>query len=310
MSIYKEISQHTSKGLCFVNGNKLVGWKVPFGMPYLQWDTGSATWADGFVSSRLTETSCYNLSGMYHGMEVSMNDIVWRYCVTNGSCLCGSGGGYWTIISPTGVCTVWQNGATMNIDVQAPGIGYTWTLYQSLGVAGIDESDEFHANGTICFRGCATSTSGDDISIGINTICATVTNTPTLCDLNTCGSMWVDGNNLYYTGARGWRHYLCGDCCGSSNCNATPGSVWIEGNMLRWSGTTAGSTTVHNAPWAICEFCSAFTGGINNPSPGAAYAGAIWTDNRNWGGWVNLAYIGCDGNKYIVANGNLPNVTP
>ncbi len=305
MTIYKEIAQHSSKGLCMVNGNKLTGWNVAFGMPYKAWDTGDTTYANGWVSSRLTETTTYDLSGLSHGQEVVMNDIMWRYCVTDGDCLNGSGNQYWKIVSPSAVTTWWRNGGSMCIDIQADNPGYTWQYYQSLGVAGIDESDEFHTNGTICFLGCATSVAGDDISISTCQLNGTITNTPTLSDIGTCGNVWIEGDNLHYTGARGWEHVICG--VGSSVGGTTPGAMWVDTNhYLYWAGTD----TTSYVPWRICQFASSFTGPGANPSPGAGYAGAIWADKENNGGWVNLAYIGCDGNKYLVAQGNQPDAAP
>ena len=41
-----------------------------------------------------------------------------------------------------------------------------------------------------------------------------------------------------------------------------------------------------------------------NPNPGAGYAGALWMDGEF--GWTHLAYIGCDGAKYITGAGRDP----
>jgi len=289
------------------NGNILTGWKVPFGMPYQEWSTGSTTWSTGWVDTRFGESWCYDLSGLYHGQEVIMNDIMVRYCATNGSRLNGTGKWYSKVVSPTGAVMWWFYENPINIDIEAPSSGYHRIFYQGLGVAGIDESDEFHTNGTICFFDCVTANTGDDVSIPEVAHCGTITNAPTLCDTEVCGAVWVDGVNLYYTGARGWRHFLCGDCCGWSCC-VCPGAIWIEGNILRWTGSDG--TTAHSAPWELCQFESCLTGPGPNPSPGSDYAGAIWADRENHGGWVELAYIGSDGNKYLVGQGNRPDQAP
>ncbi|HEY0090417.1 MAG TPA: hypothetical protein VGB37_16325, partial [Candidatus Lokiarchaeia archaeon] len=84
-------------------------------------------------------------------------------------------------------------------------------------------------------------------------------------------------------------------------------SIWIDNShYLHWTGCDG---IDYRTPWRICQFCSSFTNGSGpNPSPGSSYAGALWVDNEF--GWTHLAYIGCDGNKYITGGANYPYTAP
>ena len=79
-------------------------------------------------------------------------------------------------------------------------------------------------------------------------------------------------------------------------------------SYLHWVGADSND---YKAKWRICQFCSSWVGPGANPSPGASYQGKTW---QNCGpapeGDTHLSYIGCDGNKYLLGDGNEPDVAP
>jgi len=124
------------------------------------------------------------------------------------------------------------------------------------------------------------------------------------CSSTLRGSIWVEGDNLHFINANCWEHSMTGDYQGTG---ATPGAIWIDdSHYLNWAN--AGGC-YYRAKWRICQFCSSFSNSAGpNPSPGSAYKGALWADTEF--GWTHLAYIGCDGNKYITGSGAYPYTAP
>jgi len=308
MAISKNMNYHWAQGMCVTSGDIATMWMTNFNMPVPDLDNGSYDYANGYVAARYgADAGTYNMSAFYPGYEFIIADTMYRYCVTDGSSLNGSGcfvikficGG--SDMSGSATCS------TASININAPNPGWEWQFYwwlRNTGVAGW-EVDSDNTYGVCSF---VSAISGDDISIGGVTRTACVCNVPAVgqCSGTYRGNMWVEGDDLHFINANCFEHVMCGIGC--SIGGPIPGSIWIDNNhYLNWAGCSG--TAVFRACWRICQFCSWFTNGSGpNPSPGAGYAGAIWADTEF--GYTHLAYIGCDGNKYITGAGHCNLIAP
>ena len=176
------------------------------------------------------------------------------------------------------------------------------TFYEWHYMTGVD-SDEVCCDAPYCAVTRATYICGDDLSVPNCIVEVNWNGVPSTnrCSSTIRGSIWVEGNDLHFINANGWEHWMIGDYQGTG---ATPGAIWIDNShYLHWANSGG---CHYRAKWRICQFCSTFSNGPGpNPSPGSAYKGALWADTEF--GWTHLAYIGCDGNKYITGAGRDPN---
>jgi hypothetical protein len=138
------------------------------------------------------------------------------------------------------------------------------------------------------------------------TICLDFGNVPSVSQIADPSAIWVQDNCLAFNNVLGWIHLMTGDDLGGP-CSINFGAIWIDdSHYLHWIGCDSHD---YRAKWRICQFCSSFSNGPGpNPSPGASYQGALWMDAEF--GNTHLAYIGCDGNKYLTGAGNYPYQAP
>lgn len=303
MAISKSLCAWMIEGVCSTSGNIMTMYKTNFNMPVPCLFDGSSDCVNGFMAARYNDigNTSHALVNFCAGYEFAFADGLWRWEVSDGSCLngiacadvdwCYSGccfGGFGfqacvNINSTLGICCwQWYEGMT------------------NVGIAGW----EICTDATYCTVTQATTVSGDDTSIGACTISIALGGVPSVAQTACKGAIWVEGNNLNYFNASCWEHSIAGDCQGSGG---TAGAIWIDNtHYLNWVNSGG---DIYKAPWRICQFCSTFTNGPGpNPSPGAGFAGAIWTDTEF--GLTHLAYIGCDGNKYLTGMGNCPYIAP
>lgn len=293
----------TQEALTFTNGNIHNGWCTPFGMPYKPIDTGAISYANGVISSRHGAKSIYDLTGFQNGLEAFLGDIHYKYHVDNGSSLCGCG---WAWSQLLGTCdeVIDSTGFLVIVDLTSVPGGWSYQFWFTEWVEGVDY-DEFDENGTFKLRGGVTDWAGDD-NVGFNTqtCCYTICCAPSMCFISNPGSLWVEGNDIAWSSSQGYKHNQAGNCIGTGG---TPGAVYIDTNhYLNWANSGG---NVYRAPWRLCQFCDFFNGmPPANPSPGPAYAGAFWVEQQSDG--IMLAYIGCDGNKYLSGYGCEPDKVP
>lgn len=288
------------------NGKHHKVWKTNFNMPVSCLWTGSCSMTDGFVGSYegIMESTSRALAanGICPGFEVAENIVTYWWCVSDGSCLNGSAclRQCWTRGT-----TIIASGATYaSINLSTPGSGYwQWQFWQMAYMTGAD-SDEVCCDGYYCADSRAQQISGDDVSIpncNLNLYWGDVPST-LRCSSSLIGYIWVEDNNLNFINANQWEHSMTGDCIGYAGPSCA-GAIYIDsGNYLNWVGCTG---NLYRACWRLCQFCSTFTNSSGpNPSPGTSYAGALWMDQEF--GYTHLAYIGCDGHKYIAGAGRDP----
>ena len=280
-------------------------WKTNFNMPVPQLFNGSSTCDGGFMAVRYGNigSTSQGLQGFYPGYEVALADALWRWETYGGECLNGR------------ACTTlnWYRGATCiygyagQVCIDIPEYYIQWTEgVTNTGVAGW----EIYCNGSYSTKAQATNISGDNVSIGTYTLGLDFGCVPSTsqCSSEIVGNIWVEGNNLNYINANRWEHTIVGCPVGVAFTN---GNIWIQDsglwvNTIHWTG---GNGCVYRAPWKICQFASTFSNGApSNPSPGSSYKGSIWVDDQF--GSTHLAYIGCDGKKYLAGAGNYPYTTP
>jgi len=258
----------------------------------------------GMMCTRpINEAGTYNFALSCRGFEAFQGAGHVRYCVSDTSCLCGCLCQCIQWIHCDG-SVMWTSASKHLVNMAAPGVGYWsyqyWFYFLQIGTNGW----EIDVDGNYCLRQCITCISGDDVSIPTNACTITVEYAPTAPSTGSYrGAIWVEGNDLHFRPeqtAETWEHAMQGNCQGTGG---TAGAIWIDNNhYLNWVNS---SGDIYKAKWRICQFCSWFSNSSGpNPSPGASYAGAIWADGEF--GYSHLAYIGCDGNKYITGAGEYP----
>jgi hypothetical protein len=310
MGISKSQCSWMVEGVKSTSGNTMTFYKTNFNMPVPCLFNGSSDENNGFMCVRYCDIgwTSQGLVGFCPGYEVALQDSLFRWCVSDGSCLNGN----------SCICQKWcrsgcimgTNARTVNINISSSPGYYTitwWELMQNTGVAGW----EMCCTGTYCAHSCATWISGNDVSIPVCNICSDFSPPSTSqCSSTLTGSIWVGTDcKLHYINANRWEHTITGTDNGIV-ISTSPGAIWIStginAHYLHWLGSDCHD---YSAPWRICQFCSTFTNGAPaNPAPGASYAGSIWVDNQF--GWTHLSYIGCDGNKYLTGGANYPYQAP
>ena len=265
--------------------------------------------ATGFICAWYCQPGSYDLSDTCRGFELFMGSAMTRYCVSDTDSLNGIHIRCLHWINCTGA-TMWADSSFQCIDIPEPGVGnWSWQYSQYMLQIGAN-GWEICNNGNHYLRSCVGCYSGDDLSIATNCVVTPVSNVPSLPTTgSTRGTIWVEGNDLHFIPEQTtetWEHAMVG--CGTGGAYGDGGSIWIgNDNYLYW--TNCDGTALLKACWAICQFASWGSGSSGaNPSPGAGSAGAIWVDGEF--GYSHLAYIGCDGNKYITGAGNYPYTLP
>ncbi|MBU1136466.1 MAG: hypothetical protein KJ559_03075 [Nanoarchaeota archaeon] len=304
MGIYKGQTPHIVEGLYMCNGKYHKVWKTNFNMPVSYLWCGNYTMCHGWVSSYdgIMESTSRALAanGICPGFEVAESIVTYWWCVTDGSSLVGNGclRQCWTRGS-----TVFVSAATpAYINISTPGPGYwQWQFWQMAYMTGLD-SDEVCIDSYYCADTRVQQVSGNDVSIpncNLNLYWGDVPSTAR-CSSTYMGTIWVDGSDLHFINRNCWEHKMIGNYIGSGG---TPGAIYIDTNhYINWVGCTG---NIYRACWRLCQFCSTFSNSSGpNPNPGAGYAGALWMDGEF--GWTHLAYIGCDGAKYITGAGRDP----
>lgn len=296
------------KGVKGTSGCIMTQWRANANMPSFNLCGGDCFTYGIMCRAPYGEAASYNASTLCRGFEIFQGAAMMRYCIGESDCLNG-------IFCR---CIEWIHcdGSTMFAPFAgqhcinmctAPG-WWQWQYYFYFVQMGTN-CWEIDVDGCYCLRNCVTCVRGDDLSIATNTCAVCVTNVPTAPTTGSSGDIWVEGNNLNFVPEQQtetWEHSMAGDCQSAAGAG-TAGSIWVDtSHYLNWVG---GDSNVYRAKWRICQFCSWFGGGPGaNPAPGAGYAGAIWMDGEF--GYSHLAYIGCDGNKYITGAGNCPHIAP
>jgi len=303
--VSKSMCSWMVEGVKATTGNIMTFYKTNFNMPVPDLFSGCSNCDCGFMCLRYCDIgwTSQGLTGFYPGYEVALQDTIFRWETCGGESLDGY----------TCLCQKWcRSGCVMGTNATYAHIvqpEYYWSWYelmQNTGVAGW----EICCTGTYCALSCATCVSGSDLSISACTICTDFA-APSVsqCSSTLRGSIWVGADNgLHYINSNCWEHVITGCDCGAGFGSC--GALWIgtgtDANYLFWVGCD-GHT--YRAPWKICQFCSTFSNGAPvNPAPGAGYAGSLWMDCQF--GYTHLAYIGCDGNKYLAGGANYPYVAP
>lgn len=300
MAILKTQTTHVVEGLLMTNSVDHKVWNTNFNMPIPNLFSGSSTATDGFVTTycNILDFSSRSLATLCPGFEVMEHVTNFLWCVTNGSCLNG--------ISCVRQC--WDRDSfnfnsfnwSVCVNIQAPSpTGFTFQFQQQLNLTGVD-TDEVCCDAIYCANSRATSTSGDDVSISNCCIDMELGAVPfpTTCFAAGCrGAIWVEGDDLHFINNRRWEHAIQGT---QVDTGANAGSLYVDLNhTLHWANSGG---CVFCAPWRLCQFCSTFSNSSGpNPAPGSSCQGAIWVDAEF--GNTHLAYIGCDGNKYLAGAG-------
>ncbi len=302
MSILKDQTAHIVEGLIMTNGVDHKVWKTNFNMPVSDLFTGSSTMIDGYVQTycNAMDYSTRDLGslGICPGFEVGESVVQFYWCVFDDSL---NGVGCRRQCMTRGVSIIASVAGSTNVNISAGPGNWEWQSYQMLLLTGAD-SDEVCISCAYCADTRVTCTSGGDVSIPNCNIDLCWDGVPSVarCSAALRASIWVEGNNLNFINANCWEHSMTGNCQGSGGGS---GAIWIDNtHYLNWVNS---SGDIYKACWRLCQFFSTFTNSSPaNPAPGASFKGAIWADGEF--GETHLAYIGCDGNKYLTGAGRDP----
>lgn len=308
MSCSKWLCLWVPEGVQSCSGNIMTFYKTNFNMPVPYLFGGGSDMYNGFMSTRNCDLKFTSqlLTGFQPGFELAVADSLYVWCVSDGSSLSGTAGlylGWWR----SGGCGIGGQVTNVSVNINAPACGWAATWFESMnntGIAGWEVASP-PITQSLCVQSCATTVSGGNVSIPNCCVSFDLGPIPATAQCSSAlrGSIWVDSftHNLNYINANCWQQYMVGVNLGVA-FGATDGAIWIDNNCyLHWIG----GGVDYRACWRICQFCSSFTNGAPpNPSPGASYAGSLWVDSQF--GSTHLAYIGCDGNKYLTGGGCCP----
>ncbi len=308
MATAKHLTQSTNQGIEATNGCIATMWKTNFNMPMFDLSTGSCSYTNAFINTYYGNTTSMNLSGFTRGYEAILGVTIIGYCAINGDSFNGCGDFNMKWYDTTG-SLIYANACDQRLTISLnPSPGFDqWQFYWYLGSLGTADW-EINVNGNYCLKSCVNQVGGDDVNFIALTRTVAITNVPGAVSTGpTKGVIWVEGNNLNYRPSQATEPFeqsMAGTCVASGG---TAGAIYIDTNhYLHW--VNAGGC-VFCAGWRICQFESWFSNSSGaNPSPGASCKGAIWADGEF--GFSHLAYIGCDGHKYITGAGECPHVAP
>ncbi len=296
-----------SRGFKGTNGSIHSQWQSNANMPTHAFCSGDC-FNTGMVCNFYCTSMSHDASSLCRGFEIFQGAAMYRYCANDLDCLNGRVCFCLQWMHCTG-CVLWTSNGNFCINIPVPGVGFfTWQYYQYFLQIGTNAWEiNVSGNHYLCSR--ATCMSGGN-NLGMPVCCelAVVSNAPSAPSTGaTRGVVWVEGNNLHFRPEQtteAWEHAMSGTCQGTG---ATAGSIWIDNNhYLHWANSGGDH---YIADWRICQFASIFGNSSGaNPAPGAGSAGSIWADGEF--GYSHLAYIGCDGNKYITGAGRCPFLAP
>lgn len=296
------VTNHVSHGLKSPdNSVSFTFFNTTFGLPVGNiWSGASDLTPD---PQFLTETTSYDLSSIQNGgLEVCIGAANFSFINDSGT----------TYNLNTNVYCYWKNtGGTVyasnnkNITASiAPGYGVVIWLLVNTGC----DPWEISTAGTYYFGGSATGTP----NISASETAVTMSNVPintqsggaTQYLLATDGGyIWVEGNNLAFKNAWGWKHYIVG--IDNDFVTGDVGYLWcsdIDG-LLHWIGANGHD---YNLPWMIKQFASTFSPGYS----GSVYAGTgsggyLWMEASSSA--TTMAFINpADGYKYLAGAGAYP----
>lgn len=273
-------------------------------MPVPNLFDGSSDCSSGFMAARCNNIgfTSHALTGTwYPGYELALADYLPVWWCDEGTDVNGYGCMCMQWYRPSGAIN--YNKTTIHVVMTSDPGWCSWSWWESMvntGIAGWEICDT--STSTHCNVMQVTNISGDPVAIGACTVSFDLGGVPSTsqCSSTLRGSIWVEGADLHYINANCWEHAIVGDCQGTA---FVCGSIWIDNShYLHWTGDDGND---YRAPWRICQFASTFSNGAgSNPAPGTSYKGSLWVDNEF--GWTHLAYIGCDGNKYLAGAGHYP----
>ncbi len=298
------------QGFKGTNGTLVTQWRTNANWPVAQY-CGGDCFDHGMLCFWHGSGTSFNAATLCRGFEIIQGSAMYRYCACGAEGLNGSFCRCLQWIHCDGSTPI---GSTITgkscINISPPGIGfYTWQYYQYFLQNGTN-CWEIDFSGNYCLRSCVTCVTGCTDNLGVATQCRviTFTNVPSAPSTGaTRGVIWVEGNNLNFRPSQtteAWEHSMTGIYQGAGG---TAGAIWIDNtHFLNWVNSGG---DIYKACWRDCQFASVFGNSSGaNPAPGAGSAGAIWADGEF--GYSHLAYIGCDGNKYITGAGNCNSIAP
>ncbi len=295
-----------AQGYCGTNGCIHTQWRSNANMPAHAFCSGDC-FNTGMVCTFNGTLMSYDASSLCRGFEIFQGSSMYRYAVCDSGCLNGRFCRCLQWVHCTG-SIIWTSTGTNCINISDPGVGFwTWQYYQQFLQTGTN-CWEIDVDGNHYLRSCVTCVAGSSDNLAMATCCeiADVSNVPTAPSTGgTRGVIWVEGNDLHFRPEQtteAWEHAMVGNCQGSGG---TAGAIWIDNtHYLNWVNSGG---DIYKACWRQCQFASVFSNSAGaNPAPGAGSAGSIWADGEF--GYSHLAYIGCDGNKYLTGAGNFPYV--
>lgn len=273
------------------SGDIMTWWKTNFNMPVPQLFDG--TWIEGvgpFIYHGLATS--FDLTGLVTGWEVAVFMCGWHW---EGP-LSGTAYIYseWRDENNVLMFTC-VNGDASEIDV-ASGYYQEHMYGCNQGIAGW----EIDVAGNYRVRSWSTGVG----AMGQQDTIIAFSNVPSTSQLGADkpGYIWIEGNNLCYIDANQWKHSIVGDKFYYVD-TAKAGYMWIDtNNYLCWIGADGYD---YKTKWKIKQFASTWSNGpTNEVYAGTDKAGMIWVDDEF--GQTHLSYIGYDGYKYLVGDGEYP----
>ena len=149
-------------------------------------------------------------------------------------------------------------------------------------------------NGTYCIVVDAGTTG---LSNFTDYACVCCLNLDRLCQHSETGSVWVDGQNIWFISGMCWENCIKNDGSDYGDVGIEhAGTMWVgSGDYLEYIDATGHHRRTHNGdPWGI-------DGHDRNSccNVGAANAGFMW-DRDNW---AFLYFINCNGQMIRMGNG-------
>jgi len=276
---------------------KMMFYKTNFNMPTPSMLGGTWVRFLGPIVKRTPATS-FSLTGFQPGYEIciGLGNFDWDNLTASSVSLSASLTVGWL---DTDNSTVLYN-IVENFSIGGTVDANSWREVFFAGTIGIAPW-EIDSNSTYYFRTVATGTDSiPSVSTGV-----TITNVPTISTIssNVRGATWVEGNNLTFLNADGWKHSIAGTVVNTTPGTAKKGYMWIDtSNDLHWVGDNG---TDYKVPWKKKQFASWFSNSATGEeNAGTANKGAMWMDSEY--GYTHIAYIGNDGFKYLCGAGDDP----
>jgi hypothetical protein len=291
-------TNHVSKGVQNYNDmTKFTWFKTNFNMPVGNYMSSNNPFTryEG-CWNYITKTTSYSLSGFSPGFEICNGCAIFDFENNSGS----------NYNINTNLYVAWRD-PSLNV--------IFWVIYDynfSSTLAPYYYTEVWFGGNTGCagwevatagsyhFRSSASGT--PNISVVDTTV--NMSNVPSTSVVGTSGYIWVEGTNLCYINANGWKHSMTGTYVGGPVGPVSKGgSIWIDNsNNLHWVSSTCYD---YKCAWKVRQFASFYGNGpTNTVYAGTSHAGSLWVDDEF--GSTHLSYIGADGYKYLTGAGNNP----